>query len=186
MLALGIVHAQRAAAQPAERDATTREPRRGAVYASTLGLLLGDYTIEYEGVAAPHATVGLGVTYQDEHSLFFSGEDGYDLDASAKLRYYPSKPALAGFSIGALVGGTVYKRPAPDGQADGDANEYDRSNTAITVGYTFDYNWLLGAERRVLVGVGAGRKRRFVRNPTSFDSFTRSRPTLRLVAGVAF
>lgn len=160
--------------------------RTHAIYSNPLSVFFaGDYVLEYEQAVRPMLSVGAGVNYQDEHSLFFSGDSGYDLDLSGKARYYPDEEALHGFSIAGTLGATIYKRPAGTGIG-ADRNGYDRQNTALTIGMSLDQNWLMGRDERLLVGIGAGAKRRFVAHPTDVDQFAPNRLTIRVVLGYAW
>jgi hypothetical protein len=189
LLALGAGAADIAGAQtrvPTGAGTATAPPARArAVSVSPLALMLGSYSADYEAAVAPHLSLGAGATYEDKHALFVSGESGYDFDASAKLRFYPNSAAIHGLSFGVLAGGTRYQRSRAD--TVGDFGDEQRTHTVATLGFTVDYNALPQADRRLLIGVGGGFKRRFVRASSSdWDRVTALRPTIRLVLGYAF
>lgn len=166
---------------------TPPQPSR-AVSASPLLILLGSYAGDYEQRAGEHLTWGVGAQYDGKDSILRGGSSGYDLDVSAKLRYYPTSPALDGYSIGLVAGGTRYQR-SRTGSSDGGGFPIggdQRTHAVPTVGFTFDYNRLYGDEKRFLLGTGIGVKRRFVRRDDGFDRVTEVRPTFRLAFGYAW
>ena len=69
-----------------------------------------------------------------------------------KLRYYPGEVVLRGFSVGAerrhFFATATFARWTTRESLD-----------APTLGVIVDYNWMLGAKRRFLVGTGVGAKR---------------------------
>jgi hypothetical protein len=189
--ALSLAPLAAAAQAPNARpDSSAARVRRTAISVSPLSVLLGAFGGDVEHAISPSTTLGLGLTYEDRNSLFFEGDarGDYDLDGSVKFRYYPHGRALDGVAVAALVGGTVYRRngPPPPERGDDGLGDDEGGNLALTIGFSADYNKLVGANRRFLIGTGLGMKRRFVRDRNYFDSLTALRPTLRAVLGYAF
>ena len=154
-----------------------------AVSASPIILIFGSLAGDYEQRWTTHTTWGAGAQYDTKNSLFFSGSSGYDFDLSLKARYYPSSPALDGYSLGLVGGFTTYQRPGTSASPNPD----DRSHTIPTLGFTLDYNRLLGDQKHLLVGTGFGFKRRFIGHTTDVvDQISAVRPTIRLVIGYAW
>ena len=189
-LVVALAVASSAAAQAPQPSIGDSAPtwRRTAVVISPLGFLLGSYAADVEHATSPFVTVGVGATFQDAGSvLYCCGGDGYDLDASGKVRVYPNGEALRGFSLGVLAGGTVHRRRSDGESAGADSSFVDRGGTLVfTYGVTADYNWLARRDRRLLLGTGFGFKRRVVRERDHVEELIKIRPTLRAVIGYTF
>jgi hypothetical protein len=154
-----------------------------------LGIPLGWLSGEYERAIGNGATLGLAasdVALDDAHS--FSSVD-------AKLRYYPGERGPEGFSIGLTagyvrVGERIRLFPATLSTSSGPEFR-TRVTEGPSVGVTLDHNWLVGARRRVLLGLGMGAKRVYPEGSGDdwFEflfSQLRTYPTMRFVVGIAF
>ena len=96
------------------------------------------------------------------------------------LRYYPGEVVLRGFSIG-LSGGYL-RYSSRGGPADARV-----SMDAPTLGVVADYNWMLGVNRRFLVGTGLGAKRVLAgESERDLVGIGRADMTGRFVIGYAF
>jgi hypothetical protein len=101
-------------------------------------------SFELETGIAPGITAGGVASYTNVHNDRYTSVD-------FNLRYYPGEVVLRGFSVGLSGGFLRYgKRFAADTL---------ESINAPTVGVIVDYNWMLGVNRRFLVGTGVGAKR---------------------------
>jgi hypothetical protein len=121
--------------------------------------------------------VANGITIGGVGSYTALGDDRYTtIDFNA--RYYPSEVVLDGLSFGVSLGRTHFTTPVDTAR---------RSKDYGTLGLLADYNWLLGARKRFLVGTGIGLKRVLLssseREPFSIDQPTF---TARFVLGLAF
>lgn len=104
-------------------------------------------SFEVESAIAPGVTAGGVASFTNfDHDRFTS--------ADFNLRYYPGEVVLRGFSVG-LSGGYLRYSTLVGGVA-GDSR---KALNAPTVGVVVDYNWMLGVNRRFLVGTGLGAKR---------------------------
>ena len=177
-----------AAAAPSAGAQATAERRDQAVAVNLLGIPFGWMTGEYERAVGAGATLGLAGSY-----IGPADEDDNISSVDVKLRYYPAERGLRGFSLGLSAGyvrieeqGGVVVFPGGVG-----STTRTRVTDAPTVGVSADYNWLVGARRRVLVGLGAGAKR-ILAGRDEDDTFEfdladlRAYPTVRFVVGLAF
>lgn len=171
VLAVGAV-AQSASAQAGETG--TRIPIRYRSYISInpLGIPFDLFSAEVESGIAQGMTVGAQASHIDLGDQRFSSAD-------FKFRYYPSEVVLRGFSIGASVGMLRY--------SDIRAADVRESLDAPTFGIILDYNWMLGAQRRFIVGTGIGAKR-ILANSDERDrvGLPRAEITGRFTVGIAF
>jgi hypothetical protein len=151
-----------------------------AISINPLFLPFGGYVAEFERAVAPSVTLGLSGAYYDPVG---DDDDTYS-SAEVKLRVYPNERALRGFSIGVSAGlGRVTTETCC---TTADREERRTTKSGATAGVVLDYNWLLGRNRRFLVGTGIGAKRLFG-NLGEDDFFDiRVLPTLRLQVGAAF
>jgi hypothetical protein len=102
---------------------------------------------------------------------FFSLGDNEDyVNAQLNYRYYPQRAALTGFYLGARGGYHHVDVDRDDGQFFG-------------LGFEMGYNWLLGANRRMSVGLGGGATRLF---GGVLDGASLAIPSVRVNAGFAF
>jgi hypothetical protein len=150
-------------------------PYRTYVAVNPLGIPFNIASAEIESAVASGITLGGAGSYtvlsHDRYTTF-----------DAKFRYYPSEVVLQGFSLGASVGhsrfSTLVGSPTGDLRSGIDYN---------TIGLLVDYNALLGARKRFVVGTGVGAKR-ILGNADDRDRLGLSDPllTVRFVVGLAF
>ena len=135
------------------RAAASRRPPRLAVATNPLAIPFGVFTLDVEAATrVPGLTFGVGGT------LIANDRDlGW---ADARVMYFPGEVPLRGFALG-LTGGLVHEKGDPTTTTcigdEGCAAE--RTETAPTLGVRVDYDWLVGARKRMLVGLGVGAKR---------------------------
>jgi hypothetical protein len=169
-IAAGIVVA--ASSARAQSPVRIPIPYRTYVAVNPLGIPFDIASIEVESGVAQGVTVGGQASYtaivHDRYSTF-----------DAKVRYYPSEVVLSGFSLGVSVGHTHFTTRD---------NDVARQSLDFgTVGLLLDYNWMLGAQHRFIVGTGIGAKR-VLANSDDRDAAGVSRAfmTARFVVGLAF
>ncbi|MDQ6831350.1 MAG: DUF3575 domain-containing protein [Gemmatimonadota bacterium] len=145
-----------------------------------LSSILGFYSGEFEHALSPSTSIGIGGSYWSDDADNFG--NGYRLryySTEAKLRYYPSARGLAGFNLG-LTGGITRVS-----EHHTTAGSIDDGATAGSFGFEFAYNWLLGADRRLLISAGGGAKR-LILTSDNVDHTTLAYPTIRFSVGFAF
>ena len=175
----------RGAGNPADTVAPARWRHIAGV--SPVHLLFGSSAGDYEQAVSRDVSLGVGATYSGPRSILTSTTSGgYDVDVSAKARYYLRGTAPEGASIGALVGFVHGRRDRRDEASS--ALAPSRRETAPAVGFTADYNYFVGSTRRVVLGTGYGLKRRFVttRAADEYERFAEIQYTLRFLLGVAW
>jgi hypothetical protein len=144
-------------------------PYRTYIAINPLGIPFDIASAEVETAVAQGITVGGLASYTSiDHDRYTTFD--------AKVRYYPGEVVLRGFSVGASVGHTRFTTKDVPG-----ALEYP------SIGLLVDYNFMLGAAGRFVVGTGVGAKRVIAsaddRAPFDVD---RATVTLRFVLGIAF
>ena len=150
-------------------------PYRTYVAANPLGIPFNIASAEVESAVASGVTVGGAASYtairHDRYTTF-----------DAKIRYYPSEVVLEGLAIGVSVSHSRYSTLI--GSTAGDVRSGLDYNT---VGLLADYNFLLGARKRFVVGTGVGAKR-VLGNHDGDAVRPKSNPlvTVRFVVGLAF
>lgn len=150
-------------------------PYRTYVAVNPLGIPFNIASAELESAVASGITLGGAASYtairHDRYTTF-----------DAKLRYYPSEVVLQGFSIGASVGHSRFSTLV--GSLTGDIRSALDYNT---IGLLVDYNALLGARKRFVLGTGLGAKR-ILGNDDGRDRLGLTNPllTVRFVVGLAF
>lgn len=167
-------------ASPASaQDAGTRTPvdRRHTLSTSPIADMLGFINAEYQRKVTDASTIGVSA------GTLEVDDDRYS-NVMVFGRYYPQGAALTGFFVGGRVGAH---------RIGYDTWEYDperftstptrRTETRPAIGVDVGYEWLLGAKRNVLIGVGAGAMRLI---GTEDDDFLVAFPTARLNVGFAF
>lgn len=157
------------------QSARIRIPYRTYVAVNPLGIPFNIASAEVESAVASGITLGGAASYtairHDRYTTF-----------DVKFRYYPSEVVLQGFSIGASVGhsrfSTLIGAPGGDIRSGLDYN---------TIGLLVDYNALLGARRRFVVGTGLGAKR-ILGSDDGRERLGLDQPvmTVRFVVGLAF
>lgn len=133
-----------------------------------LALPFGVASAEFEqAVGRRGLAVGVGAftTFTGEPEVANDGGSQRFQSLQAKLKYYPREDGLRGFSVG-VTGGVAYERELRTRFSGIDANgretvysETYAARTAPTIGATVDYNFLLGRQRRFLLGLGFGTRR---------------------------
>ena len=150
-----------------------RIPYRTYVGLNPLGIPFDIFSIELESGVAQGMTLGVSASQTD------FDDDRYS-SADLKFRYYPSEVVLRGFSIGASLGALRFSN---NNGFPGARETLD----APTFGVLVDYNWMLGARHRFVVGTGVGAKRILAstedRNRVGLE---RAQLTGRFTLGVAF
>jgi hypothetical protein len=151
------------------------------------GLMVEWFNIEYERKITPSATLGV----EAAHNTWMEYSN-----VELLARFYPQGEALKGFYLGARAGGfgievTEYQYAPPPSPRD------PRSYPAYPiqtrhrevfpgVGLEVGYNWLLGREQRVAIGLGFGLSRLLRESDDDFY-FPVTLPHLRIVnVGIAF
>ena len=155
----------------AQRPARTPIPYTTFVAINPLGIPFNIAAIELESGVANGITVGgVGSYTALEHDRYTT----VDLN----VRYYPSEVVLEGLSFGVSLGRTHFTTPVDTVRK---AKDYG------TLGLLADYNWLLGARKRFIVGTGVGLKRVLLSSDER-STFGIDQPTItaRFVLGLAF
>src|ERR1041384_2786428 len=148
-LSVGLAAVIIGASTPAQSQLVPLE-MRSYVAVNPLGIPFDIASAEFETALASGVTFGGLASYtalQDDRYRTFD----------AKVRYYPGEVVLRGFSMGASVGFThfstkQFSNTTPSVETTPDAD-------FATLGLLLDYNWMLGARRRFIVGTGLGAKR---------------------------
>jgi hypothetical protein len=151
------------------------------------GLLFNWINVEYERKIAPATTLGVSASHFSELE---------QSNAAILLRWYPKRKALHGLYLGARAGAyrfeTYEYEPYPSRPVDPTFPTYphypvyERRTTVVPgAGFEMGYNWLLGPEERVSIGLGFGLTR-LLQNVDS-DIFFVVIPNPRVVnIGIAF
>ena len=182
--ALSLCAAGSAGAQAAPRPApAVPEGYRYTIGASPFLPLAGIVSGEFE-VAVPTPGLSFGVGGLAD----LSGGDDRFSSIQAKLKYYPNEVTLKGFAVGATLG-LLSARDEDGGDLICGPIECtvrgSRSETKPTFGVVIDYNWLLGRQKRFLVGAGVG-ARRVLSKVDERGPLQQTWPDGRLVIGWAF
>jgi hypothetical protein len=134
-------------------------PFRAMVGLNPLGIPFEIFAAEAEGVILPGITLGGSVSHTAISSDEGNGEgDPRFTSGDVKVRYYPGEVALNGFSVGLGLGVTSYSELRNTGTPPTQLLER-QTLTAPTISVEGDYNFLLGARQRFIVGTGIGAKR---------------------------
>ena len=146
-------------------------PHDQIISGNPFGLIAGWYNAEYERRLTPSTTWGVSGSTWD-----FFDEFEYRT-VSALVRFYPQGRALDGFFLGLRAG--VHHVSGED-----DVTREDEGGTVGGAGFELGYTWLLGANERVGISIGAGANRLF---GGDLDGAQLTVPTIRLVnVGFAF
>lgn len=152
-------------------------PFRTYVALNPLGIPFDIGSIEVE------SGVSQGITIGGVGSYSHLGDDRYTT-VDLKFRYYPSEVVLNGFSLGLSVGRTHFSTVT---NVPVTGSEERTTLDFPTLGVLVDYNWMLGARRRFVVGAGLGAKRVLAsserRDRVGIDP---AYMTARFVVGLAF
>lgn len=160
-------------------------PYRAIVGLNPLGIPFDIGAFEVEGVIFPGISLGAAASYSSVSDDQGNGEgDPRFASGDVKVRYYPGEVALRGFSVGLGLGITSYSEKRNVGTP---AVLQRESLTAPTISVLADYNFLLGARQRFVVGTGIGAKRLLAseEDRTRTDA-PRAYAFVRFVLGIAF
>jgi hypothetical protein len=162
-------------AQGAGQPGLVRIPYRTYISVNPLGIPFDIFSAEVESGIAQGMTLGGSVSHIDLG-------DERTSSAEFKFRYYPGEVVLRGFSVGASVGLLRYS----DIRDNGLLQSRETLDTP-TLGVILDYNWMLGAQRRFIIGTGIGAKRILAssqdRDRVGLD---RAQASGRFTVGIAF
>lgn len=171
---------------------------RSLVGFNPLGIPFDIVSVEFETLVQQGMTFGLSgnyVAWDDDDEYDGGGQRWTSFDV--KGRYYPGEIVLRGFSVGLSLGVTKYSErvfdrciPTPSNPSpcsSGPPPSRRESLSTPTIGVLVDYNFLIGAQRRFLVGTGVGAKRLLKRDSdvAGFDP-PRAYPFARFAIGLAF
>jgi hypothetical protein len=164
------------------------DPPSQTLSINPFGLMLNWYNIEYERRISPSAT--LGAAASSNANLEYS-----NLELLA--RFYPQGEALRGFYLGGRAGAfgievaeyQFQTAPAPGNPSGRVVPPYPiyttRQRVVPGVGLEVGYNWLLGRDERVSIGLGFGLSRLLYEDDANF--YLRTLPHVRIVnVGIAF
>lgn len=167
-----------AAASPslAQSPARVPIPYTSYIAINPLGIPFNIAAAELESGVANGITVGGVASYT---ALSHDRYTTVDL----KVRYYPSEVVLEGLSFGVSLGRTHFTTLVDTGFG----GAVRRGKDYTSFGLLGDYNWLLGARKRFVVGTGVGLKRVFLSSDER-STFGIDQPvfTARFVLGLAF
>ena len=176
LLAFGAI--ARSAAAQATNTARVPIPYTSYIGINPLGIPFDIFSVEVESGIAQGMTLGASAAHTELDNQRYSSAD-------FKFRYYPSEVVLKGFSIGASAGLLRYS----DIRSEFDVTVTETRQTidTPTLGLLLDYNWMLGASRRFLIGTGLAAKRILAgsedRDKVGLD---RAQLSARFTVGVAF
>jgi hypothetical protein len=162
-------------------------PYRALVALNPLGIPFEIFSIEAEGVVLPGVSLGGSAS----HTAFSNDEGDGEGDprfssGDIKVRYYPGEVALNGFAIGLGLGVTSYSELRNVGTPTVPVLER-QTLTAPTLSVLADYNFLLGARQRFVVGTGIGAKRLLASEEDRRRADApRAYAFVRFVLGIAF
>jgi len=183
----------------AQRPEPTGIPAyRSLIGFNPLGIPFDVASVEFETLVDQGITFGVSGSY-----VLWDDDDGGSGDrytsVDLKGRYYPGEVALRDFSVGLSLGLTNYSKriydntacfPTPTNQnpcPNGLPPSRRESLVTPTIGVLVDYNFMLGAERRFVVGTGIGAKR-LLKHDSDIEGFDppRAYPFGRFAIGLAF
>jgi hypothetical protein len=158
-------------------------PYRALIGINPLGIPFDIGALEIEGVMLPGVSIAGAVSYSALNDDDGNGEgDPRFFSGDVKVRYYPGEVALKGFGVGLGLGFTRYSENRSAGTG------FQRETlTAPTISVLADYNFLLGARQRFVVGTGLGAKRLLAsEEDRDRTGAPRAYPFVRFVLGLAF
>jgi hypothetical protein len=158
-------------------------PFRAVVGLNPLGIPFDIGAVEVEGVVAPGITLGGAASYASFGDDEGEGDPRF-ASGDVKVRYYPGEIPLRGFSVGLALGVTRYS----ENRFTGTPGVLERqAMTAPTISVLADYNFLLGARQRFVVGTGLGAKRLLAsEDDRQRTGAPRAYPFVRFILGIAF
>ena len=162
---------------------------RAIVGLNPLGIPFEIGSIEVEGVVLPGVSLGAAASYSalgDDDDDGQSEGDARYTSGDLKVRYYPSEVALRGFGVGLGLGVTRFSKVVNVGTPTAPVFQRE-SVTGPTISVLADYNFLLGARQRFVVGTGIGAKRLLApEEDRDRADAPRAYAFLRFVLGIAF
>jgi hypothetical protein len=166
-----------AQAQASGRTGLVPIANRSYIGINPLGVPFDIFSVEGEtGVAEGITLGGVGSYIDVDHDRWES--------IDFKFRYYPGEVVLRGFSLGGTVGYLNYSSTDCCAATGGNARS---TVTSPTIGFITDYNWMLGAEHRFVVGTGLGAKRVLAsEDDRAKAGLDRAFLTARFTIGLAF
>ena len=168
----GVALSHTAGAQASAAADRVPIPYRTYISINPLGIPFDLFSAEVESGIAQGMTLGASGSHIDVGDERFSSAD-------FKFRYYPSEVVLRGFSLGGSVGIERYS----DIRSQGERETLD----SPTFGVIVDYNWMLGARHRFIVGTGVGAKRILANSEDRARvGVDRAQLTARFTMGIAF
>ena len=159
-----------------------------------LALPFGVASAEFERAVGPRGlAVGVGAftSLTRDATLLNDGGSATFRSLQLKLKYYPREDGLRGFAVG-LTAGVAHERELSEAfymyehGVEVARQETFRTRTAPTLGATLDYNWLLGRDRRFLLGLGVGARRALGVSPRARGPLTDPLVDPRLQVGIGF
>lgn len=174
-LALGTVAAPTARAQQGQ------PAYMGLASINPLGIPFNVFSAEIEGAIAQGFSIAGNGSYTD-----IGKNEPRWTSFEVKGRYYPQEVALSGFSVGLGLGVLKFSDMVYGYEGRPADQPVRVAHTTPTISIGADYNWLLGAERRFLVGGGVGAKRVLNRGDVANLDVPRAYPTARFTVGIAF
>jgi hypothetical protein len=169
---------------------------RSLIGFNPLGIPFDIASVEFETLVQQGITIGVAGSYValDDDDCCNSGERFTSFDV--KGRYYPGEVVLRGFSVGLSLGVTRVSERIfnyevcsinPTQCPNGTPPSSRESLVTPTLGVIVDYNFLIGAQRRFLVGLGVGAKR-LLKHDSDIQNFDppRAYPFGRFAIGLAF
>jgi hypothetical protein len=175
LMLIGFVSAS-SAAQSTENAGLVRIKNTSYIALNPLIVPFDLGSAEFETGVAQGTTVGAGVSYIDVDDQRYTSAD-------FKVRYYPGEVVLRGFSVGFTAGYLRYSVARANFPDSTDRATLD----APTIGIVTDFNWLLGGNKRFLVGTGLGAKRVLSsKDERQKVDLNRAYVTARFVVGLAF
>ena len=159
------------AAQATNTSARVPIPYTSYISINPLGIPFDIFSAEFETGVAQGMTVGASASHTDIGDQRYSSGD-------FKFRYYPSEIVLKGFSIGASAGLLRYSDIVNGGR---------QTIDTPTLGLLLDYNWMLGATHRFIIGTGVAAKRILAGSEDRAKvNLDRAQLSARFTVGVAF
>jgi hypothetical protein len=171
---------------------------RSLVGFNPLGIPFDVASVEFETLVDQGVTFGVSGSYVLWDDDAGEAANRYT-SVDVKGRYYPGEVALRDFSVGLSLGITNYSERIYDNTAciptqtnpnpcpNGLPPSRRESLVTPTIGVLVDYNFMLGAERRFVVGTGIGAKR-LLKHSSDIEGFDppRAYPFGRFAIGLAF
>jgi hypothetical protein len=177
LLAVGAL-AGSASAQATNSGGRVPIPYRSYIGINPLGIPFDIFSIEVESGIAQGMTLGVSAAHTELDNQRYSSAD-------FKFRYYPSEIVLKGFSIGASAGLLRYSDIVSE--FDFTATDTRQTIDTPTLGLLIDYNWMLGASHRFIIGTGVAAKRILAGSEDRAKvGLDRAQLSARFTVGVAF